>query len=252
VSSPGRDETLIWLAPVRSPKGREAGHPALTREAITRAAIELADADGLEAVSMRRIGAKLGSGATSLYWYVPSKSDLYELMFDEVMGEVSVAEGPSGDWRTELASLARATHAVLRRHRWSVLLGVQPGLGPKTRRWGQAALGALADREVDLATQVNILATLNNYVFGFIHREIAWEQVRRRSGLTDAAWVARLRRYARQADEQQPGIGDEIVARLELHDDASFDFGLELFLDGVAARLEPPSSRASRMPRARS
>jgi hypothetical protein len=85
---------------------------------------------------------------------------------------------------------------------------------------------------------VNILAALNNYIFGFIHREIAWERVRRRTGLTDAAWTARLRRYARQADEQQPGIGDEIATRLELHGDASFEFGLELFLDGVAVRLE--------------
>jgi hypothetical protein len=96
----------------------------------------------------------------------------------------------------------------------------------------------------------HILAALNNYIFGFIYRETAWESVRERSGLTDAAWTARLRRHARKADGEQRGIGDQIAARLELHGDASFELGLELFLDGVAARLGRPSSRASQAQRA--
>jgi AcrR family transcriptional regulator len=231
------DETLIWLRPERTPREPRAPRPALDREAITHAAITLADEEGLEAVSMRRIAARLGAGATSLYWYVASKADLYELMFDEVLGEIPPPPKPSGDWRTDLGAIARSSHAVLRRHRWTVLLGIQPGLGPKTQAWGRAALGVFAGRDVDLATQVNILAALNNYVSGFIQREVAWEQLTQRSGLSDADWAARLRGYAEHAREVDPQLAEQIPIRLELHGDRSFDFGLECFLDGVAVRL---------------
>src|SRR3712207_2300609 len=108
----------IWFRP---PRARRGPRPALSREEITRTAIELADGEGLEAVSMRRIAAKLDAGATSLYWYVSGKDDLYELMVDEVVGEIRVPE-PSGDWQHDLRELARAIHAMLQRHRWMVLL----------------------------------------------------------------------------------------------------------------------------------
>jgi len=105
--------------------------------------MELADEEGLDAVSMRRIAAKLGVGATSLYTYVSRKEDLYELLCDEVVGEIPLPNEPSGDWRSDLRQIARDTHAVLRRHKWTVLLGIQPGLGPKTRRYSQAVFASL-------------------------------------------------------------------------------------------------------------
>src|SRR5919202_5527903 len=103
------DEDPIWF---RRARARRGPRPTLSREEITRAAIELADAEGLDAVSMRRIAAKLDAGATSLYWYVSSKDDLFELMVDDVVGEIAVPE-PSGDWRNDLREIARAIHATL-------------------------------------------------------------------------------------------------------------------------------------------
>ncbi len=211
--------------------------PALNRNAITRAAVALADEEGLDAVSMRRIAIRLGAGAMSLYWYVQSKEDLYELMFDEVIGEIPIPEAASGDWRADLAGIARASHDVLRRHSWAVLLGIQPGLGPKTRAWGRATLRVFSGHELGLATQINIMAAVNNYIFGFVHREVAWEQLRQRSGRTSADWAKRLEEYARDAAADDPRLGEEAAVRLELHGEASFEFGLTCLLDGIAAQL---------------
>jgi AcrR family transcriptional regulator len=227
------EQELIWLRPQR---GRRGPRPSLSRATITQVAIELADTEGLEAVSMRRIAARLDAGATSLYAYVESKDDLYELMVDEVIGEIRL-RAPSGEWRADLRAIAESTHAVLRRHRWLVLLGIQPGLGPKTQRYGRAALAAFDGLGLDLATQVGILAALNNYLFGFVHREIAWDQLRRRSSLTEEQWTARLRRYLEEMGERDESLAEQVAARLELTSDASFQLGLECFLDGVAARL---------------
>jgi AcrR family transcriptional regulator len=247
---------LIWLRPNRARRGPK---PTLSREQITQTAIELADSDGLDAVSMRRIAARLGAGATSLYWHVVSKDDLYELMVDEVIGEIELPER-SGDWQADLRGIAESTHAVLMRHRWLVLLGIQPGLGPKTQRYGQTALGSLEGLGLDVASRTNILAAVNNYLFGFIHREIAWEQLRQRSGLTNKQWTSRLRHYLHGASAGDPLLATQIEARLRLATHESFEFGLDCLLQGIAAHAtrkqrdrdpSPPSesSAAAQLPR---
>jgi AcrR family transcriptional regulator len=208
----------------------------LSREEITRAAIELADAEGLDAVSMRRIAAKLGAGATSLYWYVSSKDDLFELMVDEVVGEIGVPE-PSGDWRNDLRAIARTIHSTLRKHRWMVLLGIRPVVGPKTRRFGELAPRVFDPVELEDSTRIHVLAALNNYVYGFVHRELAWEHVRRQRGLTEEEWSARLRGYVERARADDPGFAEPWEARAALTSEESFEFGLDCLLDGVAARI---------------
>lgn len=223
-------EPVVWLRPGLASREPRAPRPSLDREAITGAAIALADADGLEAVSMRRIAAKLGAGATSLYWYVSSKEDLYELMLDEVMREIALPSKPSDDWRSDLGAIARETHAVLGRHKWTVLLGIQPGLGPNAQAWDRAALRALAGQRIDQTIQINILAMLFNYIFGFIHRELAWDKLWQGVSAGEAEWA----RQARAADRE---LGRQLFVPLDLHGEASFEFGLECLLDGVAARL---------------
>jgi AcrR family transcriptional regulator len=225
---PQRD--LIWFRPERARRGPR---PTLSREEITRIAIELADAEGLESVSMRRIAAKLGAGATSLYWYVWSKDDLYELMVDEVVGEIRVPE-PSGDWQHDLRELGRAIHAMLRRHRWMVLLGIRPVLGPKTRRFGELAPRVFDPLGLDAPTRITILATLNNYLYGFVHREIAWEQARQRSGLTEKQWSTSLRTHVDRARRQDPEFVEPWEANVPLASEESFEFGLDCFVEGVA------------------
>ncbi len=235
------DASSIWLRPVRARRGPR---PHLSREEITRAALELADEEGLEAVSMRRIAAKLGAGATSLYWYVNRKEDLYELMVDELIGEIALPARPSGDWRADLREIAIQTRAVMANHDWFPLLGIQPGLGPKTRRYGGLASAPLVAIGLGPPDWVPILATLNNYVLGFIHRESAWKRLRARSGLDDEEWRARLETLAARSGQQEPELADGLLTRAQLHGDESFQFGLEIVLDGIAIRLrEIPGQR---------
>jgi AcrR family transcriptional regulator len=224
---------LIWFRPAR---GRRGPEPTLSREQITKAAVELADAEGLGAVSMRKLAAKLDAGATSLYWHVQSKDDLHELMVDEVVGEIVLPQ-PSGDWREDLRALTLASYETLSRHRWIVLVGIQPGLGPKTRRYGEVALRVFEPLELDLSTAFNVLAALNNYIFGFIHREVAWEQLRERSGLDEEGWKARLQAYLEEASAEDAGLTEQMAERFALVNRESFEFGLDCLLEGIARRI---------------
>src|SRR5207247_7387975 len=107
-------------------------------------------------------------------------------------------------------AIALASFETYREHRWIVLLGIQPGLGPKTRRFGEVALRVFGPLELDLPTRINVLAALNNYIFVFIHRAIAWGQLRERSGLSDEEWNARLQTYLEEAREQDAAIAQQM------------------------------------------
>ncbi len=226
---------LIWMRPEH---GRPHGRLPLSREQIVSAAVELADEQGLNAVSMRRIAGRLGSGATSLYWHVRSKADLYELMFDAAVGEVHLPE-PTGDWRAGLRAVARASHAMRRRHPWMVLLGIQPGIGPNTRRYGEFGMRILSRHGLDRQARTEAMAVLNNYLTGFAHRQAAWDQLRQRAGLTDQQWQQRLHRYLTQTRDTDPELAADIESRLHLTSDASFEAGLDCIIEGIAARFLP-------------
>jgi AcrR family transcriptional regulator len=131
----------VWLRPPRPARGEQ---PSLDREQIVKAAIELLDAEGLAGLSMRRLGAKLGSGATSLYWYVANKDELLELAMDQVMGEVYLPEVDDTDWRTALTVFATGMRAMLLRHPWMPsLFGVRPNIGPNAMRLSDRAIAVL-------------------------------------------------------------------------------------------------------------
>jgi AcrR family transcriptional regulator len=145
---PGADAMSVWLRPAQVTRQPA---PAFSREEITWAAIELADHGGLEAVSMRRIAARIGSAPTSLYWYFSDKDELYELMVDAVIGEVQLPERPSGDWRADLRCIAMATWAAMSSHPWFARLGIHPVAGPQTVRFGFGVLIARARMNGELA-----------------------------------------------------------------------------------------------------
>jgi len=223
---------LIWMEPER---GRQNQRPPLSRERIVRTAIELADEHGLSAVSARRIASRLGSGATSLYWHVRSKADLYELMFDAAVGEADLPD-PTGDWRADLRAVARSTRAMLKRHPWMALLGNQPGVGPSTRRYGEFGMKILSTHGLGRQARTEVLAVLNNYISGFASRQAAWDQLRQRAGLTDGQWQQRLERYLAEARNSDPELAADIESRLHLTSDASFEAGLDCVIEGIAAR----------------
>jgi AcrR family transcriptional regulator len=237
--STGRGYDLVWMRQPRAERGRR---PPLSRDEIVRAAIELADAEGLEALSMRRLAARLGSGATSLYWHVASKEDLYELVFDQVLGELDLPDPPAAGWREGICDLARRVRALMRRHPWLVLLGVQPGLGPNALAYYRHAAALFRDVGGDDTFVIQVLGAVNNYVMGFGHRETARAQTVRRSGLSGAEWEDRFRDYLeRVVGPTDAELARQLDTRLSLSGDADFEFGLACLVDGVAARLPAPA-----------
>jgi AcrR family transcriptional regulator len=238
---PGSDAHSVWLRPAPAPRQPQ---PAFSLAEITQAAIGLADRGGLQAVSMRRIAARIGSAPTSLYWYFSDKNQLYELMVDAIIGEIELPERPSGDWRADLAAIAWATRAALRRHPWFAQLGIYPVPGPQTTRYGEVALRSLQGLGLDDGAQVNILAAVNNYVFGFVQREAAWQQLTARGLTPHARPETRPGSRAARAAGRGSVSALHLAARTNLSGDDSFAFGLDCLLDGIAARIAQAGQQA--------
>src|SRR2546429_919999 len=97
------DSDVVWTRPVRPLRGPQ---PAHSRADLVAAAVRVADAEGIAAVSMRRVAAEIGAGTMSLYRYVSRKDDLLDLMVDAALGEMDLPDAPSGDWRADLRLLA--------------------------------------------------------------------------------------------------------------------------------------------------
>ena len=217
-----------------------ANRPALSREQIVRATIEIADAEGIGALSMRRVAAKLRAGTMSLYWHVPSKEDLLDLVRDAIMGEVKLPMTPSGDWRADLRLVAYQTRAALLRHPWyGEIIGDLPSLGPNSLHHVEFSLAAVDGIGLDVRAMAGTLNTVDSYVLGFVRRELSEKEYIRQSGLTEDEWRAASEPYVKSllATGKYPTLARFIYAE-ELGDqDANFDFGLECILDGVAARL---------------
>jgi hypothetical protein len=131
----------VWLRPPRAGRGQQ---PTLSREQIVRTAIEMLDAEGTEGLSMRKLGTRLGAGATSLYWYVAHKDELMELAVDEVLGEVYVPEVGDTGWRIGASVLCTGMRSTLVRHPWVLgQLGARPNMGPNAMRMGDRTVALL-------------------------------------------------------------------------------------------------------------
>jgi AcrR family transcriptional regulator len=171
----------IWLRPERTGRGPVPEHD---RARIAAAAVALADADGLGAVSMRKIAAALGTAPASLYRYVDSRDELLELMADAAAGELDLTRPLSGDWQADLVALAHQLHGIHRRHPW--LLDLVPGhVGPGPRAVDQLeyALAALAELDVAGPVKLEAVAMLNAIVALVVRTELA-------VGGSTAAWSA--------------------------------------------------------------
>ena len=201
----------------------------LTRDQIVEAAMRLADAEGLDAGSMRRLGHELGAGATSLYWHVKNKSQLEDLMLDAMIGEVAGEVAPFEGWRDELAELARALRRVLVRHRHiAPLLGERPTVGPYALDAAERVMGIL--RSTSLAS-----GGLINYASGFAlfeSRGTGGDPDSPEAKATADAVMAYFRALPRA---RYPNL--LAVAALDITEDEQFEYGLQRLLDGFEADL---------------
>lgn len=238
---------LLWEGtekPKRGPRQKvELG-------ALVSAAIEIADTEGLGAVSTRRVAEKVGISPMSFYTYIPGKAELLDLMLDTVYGETAGPDGPAGDWRARLERAARDSWQVYLRHPWLLQVATsRPPLGPhlvaKYDRELRAVDGiGLTDVEMDLVVQM-----VGDYVHGAARTAVSATLVTQRTGLTDEQWWSRVAPVlekvldpAAHPTAGRVGTAAAIEYNGTVDPARAFDFGLRLLLDGVEALI----ARASR------
>jgi len=160
---------VIWMRPQRAATGRP---PAHSRAEITTAAITIADREGLDAVSMRRVAAGLGTGAASLYRYVDNREDLLDLMIDATGAEYAY-RAPTGDWLTDLLGLGEQARTIMRHHPWlPSLLLTRPVLGPNGLVLLEYVLETLARHPASTAAKLQAFAIFNTVTALFVHNEL--------------------------------------------------------------------------------
>lgn len=238
-SNPGFADS-VWTRPPRT----RSGQPALSREQIVRAAIELLDADGAAGLSMRRLGTRLGSGATSVYWYVANKDELLELAVDEVMGEVYVPDVGDTGWRIGASILAAGLRTMLLRHPWVIgLLGVRPNLGPNAMRMGERTVALLTAAGFAGMEVAHVTAMLTAQAIGSATTVAAVTTVSRKTGRSVREMVADVEPYLERIAPDHPQYdrwwreARDAAADPERVWDEGFAFGLDRLLDGLEAWL---------------
>ncbi|GIE79553.1 TetR family transcriptional regulator [Actinoplanes philippinensis] len=238
----------VWTRPARP----RTGQPTLSREQIVRAAIELLDAEGTAGLSMRRLGARLGSGATSLYWHVATKDDLLELAVDEVMGEIYVPEAGDAPWRVGVSVMADGMRAMLLRHPWVIgLLGVRPTIGPNVMRMSNRSVAVLSAAGFTGPILSHVHSLVTAHVIGATTTEAAVGAAVHRSGRSAAELRKSLEPFMEKAAGEYPAYArwreESGVVEMEPERvwDQSFAFGLERILDGLELWLARNGSPAT-------
>ncbi|MCK2243368.1 MULTISPECIES: TetR/AcrR family transcriptional regulator [unclassified Crossiella] len=234
---PARSLALLWRT---SERASRKGKPELNVDRIVRTAIEVADTEGLSALSMRRVAEELGVGTMSLYTYVPGKGELIDVMLDTVFGELPHTH-PDGGWRDRLEHVARQNQALYQRHAWlpHVLMS-RPVLGPNVTAKYDHELSAidgigLSDVEMD-----SVLWLVLDYVHSAVRNAAEIEVANQRSGVTDEQWwQAHAPLLSKVLDPARYPVASRVGQAAGMqHGGAvdpahAFEFGLARVLDGV-------------------
>ncbi len=240
MNAPPKPETdeqfIVWER--SDPNQRPAPVP-LDRTRIVKAAIDLADGEGLSAVSIRKVGAALEAAPMRLYGYISTKNDLLELMADEVFGEIGALGPVEGDWRAVLCTLAHRIRRGWQTHHWFVeLLGGKPHLGPNALAFTEACYAALAQDlgEADIDRMMEAVGTVTAYAIGAIRTESSEYN----AGTAQDEWQKKSWPYLqRQIATGQFPMLERIVNNATHPDpDRAFEAGLSIVLEGLAHRLE--------------
>ncbi|MFD7867123.1 TetR/AcrR family transcriptional regulator C-terminal domain-containing protein [Streptomyces sp. NPDC059783] len=225
------DPRQLWLAHGGPRRGRR---PAFSREAITAAAVALADAEGIDAVTMRRVAAEVGAGVMSLYSYAPDKETLLDLMIDHVAGELPASGPLTGDWRADLKTIGHRQRAHMLRHPWLPAAVQDPRApGPRTLAFLEHALAALRPSGLDGAARLEVFAQLTSFVAAQVAFEVGQARVARDPGraAAEALYLAEV-----AADGDHPELAEALAtAGRPATPDAVFDRFLTRLVDGLDA-----------------
>lgn len=233
---------LVDSAPGRGSVVREPGRPVTqpTRDDVLAAAIAIADAESLPAVSMRRLAAALEIPTMAVYRYVPSSDELQTAMLDRVLGELELPER-SADWRTDVERMLRAVWETMKAHPWvaGAMSMTRPGVLPGAMPMSEHLLGALLDAGLDPTpafTEYLCLLTLVRGLGLTIEPELA---DRAATGVTEDEWMDRNLDALREAAPagRFPAMARMLRISYPYDVDALLDNALTRYLDGLGARV---------------
>jgi AcrR family transcriptional regulator len=205
--------------------------PRLSRDRVLRAATGLADAGGIESLTMRRLGEELGVEAMSLYRHVANKVDLLDGMIDGVFAEIDLPSGRT-DWRTAMRQRAISVRAVMSRHPWATgLMESRTTPGPATLRHHDAVIGTLRGAGFSIALAAHAFSALDSYIYGFALQEasLPFDTAEETTELAQAI----LARMSPDAYPHLTEMATEHVLRPGYDYGDEFEFGLDLILDGL-------------------
>jgi len=236
--SPPPGPASVWTRPQRRQKEQ------LTRERIVAEAVQLLDEEGLEALSMRTLGQRLGAGATSLYRHVASKDELIELVADEVYGEIDVPDiTEPGAWRLALHAVAHSLRQTGLRHPWLTQVLGQIGmnyLGPNVVSVTTRALDILTIAGFPMEEATKAMSTVSSYVIGITTAEAGWLSALKRNGYSEHEWMQAVGPTMAEAVSGTE-LGDFYQGQLERDPELvrreNFAYGLDLMLDSLQTRL---------------
>lgn len=247
-----RTMALLWRAPGARERTGPGPKPGLSVDEIVDAAIALADAEGMTAVSMRTVGKQLGRTGMALYTYVPSKSELVDLMYDRVLAELPTEYDLTAGWRAAVTEWAGTYWEFFLRHPWVLQVSsARPVLGPNEFATMETLVRLFAGTAVPAPTLRRVSGTLTSFVRGAARMVTESRQAPAATGMSENDWW-----YARSAalTEAVPDFAEQFPAmvRMELesqvpHDDSmpylereaaeTFVAGLEFLLDGIEAAI---------------
>ena len=228
-------------------KSRVRRKRTLNADRIIEAAMALLDREGINGLSMRRLGAELGSGATSIYWHVPNKEALLDLLVDRLMEEAAdeTRHDPGATWRAELAAHSLALRTVLQRHMGGApLLASHVPVGPNGLRFMEGVLSALADAGFGGHQRALAYAALTSYTIGQVVLQSSAGPITPRGRPAAGEQLQRLGSLLRGAPRgRYPNVVESAADLTELTDEQAFNYGLQRMLDGLEAELRPVNPR---------
>ncbi|MFJ1756690.1 TetR/AcrR family transcriptional regulator [Kitasatospora sp. NPDC088134] len=242
---PAQTLALLWGVPTGT--GRRGPRQAHSTTDIAATAIRIADAEGLDALTMRRLAQELGLSPMALYTYVPGKAELLDLMLDTLYAEMPRSTPAGSDWRARATAVADDNRALYAAHPWTTAVPTsRPPLGPGLMAKYEYELRALEGTGLD---DLQLDAALT-HLLGFVHtcaRMAADERAAQQdSAMSDADWwsanaelLARVLDPARYPTATRVGAAAGEAHSAAYHPDHAYTFGLARTLDGLAALIDP-------------
>jgi len=208
----------------------------LNRDKVVQAAVDLADTDGIESLSMRKLGVALGIEAMSLYSHVANKGEVLDGMIDAVFGEI---DAPSSriKWKSAMRRRAISIRQVMARHPWAIgLMESRTAPGPATLRHHDTVIGMLRAAGFSIELAAHALSALDSYIYGFALQERNVPSV-----TGETARLAKLLLTQLSSDEY-PHLAEltvKHVLQTGYDHGNEFEFGLDLILDGLERARHP-------------